>query len=309
VVTDKIFSRINISPDGKKVIYSTGEMREELWRIPFAQLNENPWQDAQLLTTHTTFTTNMDIAPDGQTIALETSLDGIRKLALYSLAAGTQQIIYGEQNAFAPSWSPDGKWLAFDAGGGNKADIWRIPAAGGPAQKFIESPGADWMPTYSPDGSAICFLSNRGGQFDLWVLSLGDKQAEQITNTPASESGGYWSHDGKRLAYFRTSDSENNTGVWLFDIVNQTEQEIYRFPERKIDILTTIVWHPNNSAIYFFDGVGFAQILLQNRELSYPLQREGAPVKHIRYDVSQNDLFLINRKYFSTRIWMAEGLE
>ncbi|MFQ5865342.1 MAG: protein kinase [bacterium] len=309
VIPNAEFARFNISQDGKKVIYQTGEMQEELWRIPFQRELNNPWREAELLTTHTNFTTNLAISPDGKTLALETSQGGARALVLFDPMRGNQELLYDKQDAFAPSWSPDGSWIVFDAGGGNDADIWRIQVPGGRAEKIIDHAGADWMPTYSPDGSEICFLSNRSGQFDLWMVSTIDGRTRQISNTPGTESGGYWSHDGKWIAYFRNSVSENSSSIWLYDLVKQTEHEVFRFTDNKMDILTKIVWDSDNKAIYFYDGKGLAELLLENSELSYPLDIDVYPYIYIRYALHNDQLYLIKRIFDSESIWMAEGLE
>ncbi|MFQ5602305.1 MAG: protein kinase [bacterium] len=309
VISDTKFGRFNLSPDGKKLIYQTGKMQEELWRIPFKSSFKNLWQKAELLTTHTNFTTNIAISPDGKTLALETLTKGVRTLVLYYLERGDQKLLYNNQNAYAPAWSPDGRWIAFDAGGGNNADIWQISVAGGRAEKIIDHPGADWMPTYSPDGREICFLSNRNGPFDLWSVSTSDGKTHQITNTPGTESGGYGSHNGKGLAYFRNSASENSSGVWIYDVSAKTEKEIYRFENRKLDILTKILWSADDSILYFYDERGFAKLVIAESELSYPLAMDEYPYKYIRYALHDDQLYLIKRKFDSESIWMAEGLE
>lgn len=309
VIADAKFGRFNISPDGKRIIYQSGNELEELWRIPFGQNLEDAWREAELITTHTQLTTNLAISPDGRMLALETFYGSQRALALFDPVHGNQRLLYDAQSAYAPSWSPDGRWILFDAGGGNNSDIWRIPASGGRAEKIIEHAGADWMPTYAPDGKAICFLSNRSGQFELWITSTDSGTVSQITESPGSESGGYWSHDSQWIAYFRNSVAENSAEVLLYDVVNQTEHAVFRFPARKMDILAKIVWDEDDANLYFYDEKGFAQLHLQSGQLSYPLDLGKYPHNYIRYTVHGDQLYLIKRQIESESIWMAEGLE
>ena len=300
----------SLSQDGKAMIYQTGRAHENLWRFrQFAGRPVADWHTAELLTTHTTFTANLEMAPDGGALVFENASGRVRSLERFDVKRGTQKVLYDRQNAFSPAWSPDGRWIAFDAGGGNDADIWRVPTTGGRAEKVIAYPGADWMPTYAPDGRAICFLSNRGGQFDLWIFSTHDGSVQAITRTPGIESGGYWSHDGTRIAYFRNAPSGNASGLWVYDFRAHHERLLYFFPARRMDILTKIVWHPNDTALYFYDHVGLARLDLATRKLNYPFGADRHRAAYIRYALHGEDLYLIERTPTNRNIWMAEGLE
>jgi len=53
-----------------------------------------------------------------------------------------------------PTWSPDGKEVAFSLFG----SIWRMPAGGGEARQVTQGPGYDAGAAWSPDGHTIAFL-------------------------------------------------------------------------------------------------------------------------------------------------------
>lgn len=313
VSTGVQFPNFNISEDGKTLIYSRRETSEKLWQIPLVRGAENPWESARLLETHTKGTGNLEVSPDGKALVFETFVWNVRALILYSRLDGSQTLLYDEQSAFAPAWSPDGRWIAFDAGGGNDADIWRIPASGGMAEKIVDHPGADWMPTYSPDGKHICFLSNRGGPFDLWLYSTESGETRQITRTPETESGGYWSHDGGRIAFFRNSVSENRSGIWIYDFASGDEQEVLPFPGIQVDILTKIMWRQDDAALYFakntYSGEKsiFIEFILDTHDIRYPLDVAGHDTRDVYYTLYKDQLFLVEREFRSS-IWLAEGL-
>src|SRR5579862_9777004 len=50
-----------------------------------------------------------------------------------------------------PTWSPDGKWIAFTMRG----DIWKVPAAGGAAVALTAGPAYHFEPAWSPDGRRL----------------------------------------------------------------------------------------------------------------------------------------------------------
>jgi WD40-like Beta Propeller Repeat len=50
-----------------------------------------------------------------------------------------------------PSWSPDGRWLAFDSDRGGSYDLWVMPADGSaPPQRVTDHPGSEQAPAWVP---------------------------------------------------------------------------------------------------------------------------------------------------------------
>jgi dipeptidyl aminopeptidase/acylaminoacyl peptidase len=62
-----------------------------------------------------------------------------------------------------PTWSPDGKFIAYVSNHGGNVDIWVQPLAGGRAVRVTSDPANDWQPDWSPDGNNIVFRSERDG--------------------------------------------------------------------------------------------------------------------------------------------------
>ena len=61
----------------------------------------------------------------------------------------------------APSFSPDGRWLAFSADYHGNIDVYVMPAGGGEATRLTWHPGADLVRGFTPDSKAILFSSPR----------------------------------------------------------------------------------------------------------------------------------------------------
>ncbi len=113
---------------------------------------------------------------------------------------------------FNPTWSPDGKMIAFSAQVGGLTDLFTYDLDSGKLQRLTDDPYADLEPAWSPDGSQIAFVTDRFTT-SLEQLSYGDYQLAvmdarpggQIRQLPhltnAKHINPQWSPDGKSL-YF-----------------------------------------------------------------------------------------------------------
>jgi len=129
----------------------------------------------------------------------------------------------GDGFNYYPSYSPDGKWLAFthhldghDTYADDAADIYIIPAMGTqkPIRLSINSEQADSWPTWSPDSKWLGFSSNRrDGQFDIFVSPIG------INGLPYELQ---YDEQGNRSAVFKIESAampqdEEFHPVWVYE--------------------------------------------------------------------------------------------
>jgi Tol biopolymer transport system component len=143
-----------------------------------------------------TVTTSYDFAwsPDGRRIAyLEGSLGGAPLTVVNADGTGKQQLTGPLMvDLGSPSWSPDGRTLAFTGRGG---DIYVVHAEGSGLRKLTAGPGWDVGARWSPDGRRILFLSSRDvhRETDLFVMNADGSGQRNLTHTPGvSELAASW---------------------------------------------------------------------------------------------------------------------
>jgi Tol biopolymer transport system component len=156
-------------------------------------------------------------SPDGKNIVFASMRAGFGQVDLWMCASdgsNQRQIVMfdepGEHAVGSPSWSPDGRWIAFDADlpGKTKA-IYVMDILGGKPRRLTSAAGSeDSVPSWSRDGHWIYCSSYRGSRHDIWKLPVGGGPPAQVTHDGGFES--YESPDGKFLYYTRIGKS----GIW-----------------------------------------------------------------------------------------------
>ncbi len=96
------------------------------------------------------------ISPDGSYIAY-LSDDGLGVMRV----DGTEQRILINEEGGSPTWSPDGRWIAFAAEVENEdVDIFAVNVDGSGSVDLTQQSGyADFNPVWSPDGSRLAFIA------------------------------------------------------------------------------------------------------------------------------------------------------
>jgi Tol biopolymer transport system component/imidazolonepropionase-like amidohydrolase len=171
------------------------------------------------LTLHEGTNIGAALSPDGRTIALD--LQG----TLWTMPAqgGTATPITDIfLDARQPSWSPDGRQIAFQAYRDSTWQIWTIKPDGTDLHPVTASPFDDREPVWSPDGGRIAFSSDRSGSYDVWVLTVSSGDVRQVTTAPSNEFMPAW-RTATELAY--VSDRRENPGIYAIAIAGQAAGE------------------------------------------------------------------------------------
>ena len=135
---------------------------------------------------------------------------GLGKGARYSLMVADadgynpREIVGGPHPLLSPSWSPDGRKLAyvsFERGSSSIViqDIYTT------ARETVASfKGINSAPSFSPDGRKLAMTLSKSGNPEIYTMDLGSRALTQLTNQFGIDTEPTWSADGS-LIYF-TSD-------------------------------------------------------------------------------------------------------
>jgi Tol biopolymer transport system component len=130
-------------------------------------------------------------------------------------SSGPRLITERIEDAVQPSWSPNGRRIAFWSLRDGNRDIWTLPVNGGDPIQVTREPATDWNPVWSPDGKYLYFSSDRGGSMNLWRVRIEETSgkilgpAEAVTTPSSDASYIAFARDGQRLAYVNATDVGN----------------------------------------------------------------------------------------------------
>ncbi|MFO0804758.1 MAG: hypothetical protein U0791_16745 [Gemmataceae bacterium] len=102
-----------------------------------------------------------------------------------------------------PTYSPDGKRIAFCSSRDGTFDLFVMNADGTGAKPVIKLDGMQMRPAWSPDGTKLAFTSNHGGDgnHNIWTVSLDGTGLTRITDHPERDDYAAFHPDGKRIAF------------------------------------------------------------------------------------------------------------
>ncbi len=119
------------------------------------------------------------------------------------------------ENAFNPSFSPDGNQIAFDASWAGTTRIWAADQYGRNAYQlsFSSSEAVEHInPHWSPDGSKIVYQEIEHTKFNITVLDLTTKESINITDDLYENINPVWSGSGDFI-YF-SSYKSGGRNIW-----------------------------------------------------------------------------------------------
>ncbi len=171
-------------------------------------LNKGRNTQLQPLLNSTRWDSSPSIAADGSRLVFASDRGGAYSLWLSDLAGTEAYQWLSLEGAFIdnPTWSPDGRHVAFDASPDGEAQIFLMNESSTAPQRLDLGAGNSRSPAWSRDGEWIYFESNRQGIWQIFAYKLATNQL-QVVNLPEGR-GPQASADGEWLLYASDSGTE-----------------------------------------------------------------------------------------------------
>jgi Tol biopolymer transport system component/DNA-binding winged helix-turn-helix (wHTH) protein len=192
----------SVSQDGRRLAYTESQTGEAaaVWRADLSNAGGPVLRTRKLIYSQF-LEDSAQPSPDGTRLALQSDRYGTPGQIWLNSTDGDHpvQLTNIGRHSGTPRWSPDGRWIAFDARVEDHAHIYVVDAEGRNLHAITHGDSDNVVPSWSRDGRFIYYASPRTGSRQIWKHSVENGSEGQLT-----EHGGFdpfESYDGRTIYY------------------------------------------------------------------------------------------------------------
>ncbi|HUS18655.1 MAG TPA: protein kinase [Terriglobales bacterium] len=197
------------------------------------------------------------ISPDGNMLAV-TRGDPLQDIWTIDLRRNVNtRLTFGGSTHLTPSWSPDGKYVAYSVGTANRAGCLRYRAADGGGEEINigeERLVTCFSPQWSPDGRYLLYARSTGPTgISIYGVDLQGDKKPFLVQAPENPTGNIFelrfSPNGRWIVYSSTESGATQVYVTRFN-----------GPKGRWQISTTSAsfgtWRRDGKELFFMDNLG-----------------------------------------------------
>jgi len=169
-----------------------------------------PWGDGRL-------------SPDGKQVA--NSIRGAGEASdvwLFDMERRIPTRLTFEGRSFNPSWTPDGRHVAYyNTGAGKSGIYWVLADGSGKPELLTATDSAAFPSSWTPDGKILAYTQSATDRTShIWLLNVSTDAAQRkpmvLHDTTFTEGSGQISPDGRYVAYVSQESGANEVYVQPF---------------------------------------------------------------------------------------------
>jgi len=138
-------------------------------------------------------------------------------------------LLEGRDPILSPTWSPDGREIAYVSFETSRPAIYRQNLLTGQREQLTNFKGLNNSPAWSPDGNSMALVLSKDGNPDVYLLNLSSRSLTRLTRHFAIDTEPTWMPDGKSLLF--TSDRGGRPQIYRYDLrTNKIERVTFEGP-------------------------------------------------------------------------------
>jgi Tol biopolymer transport system component len=239
----------SLARDGHHLAYTLGPWNINIWRYEVRPGSRRKTSPTKLIAS-TGINDSQQFSPDGKRIGFASTRSGTWQVWVCDSDGSNplQLTSFGGRETGTPSWSPDGRQIAFGSyiteGHG---EVYAVNAEGGRPRRLTTATGTsnNAVPSWSRDGKWIYFASDRTGAWQTWKMPAEAGQAVQVTKKGGMAA--FESPDGKTLYYAK---GQTVPGLWKLPLQGGEETPVLE----QLGAGYWGYWAVVQDGIYFYDA-------------------------------------------------------
>ena len=257
---------INWSPDGSQIVFSRYEQGTFVVDVEGTHLHTIP-PNAPIGEEWEPGSVSAALSPDGSRIAyVKVFNDGFlgrfQAEIMSARVDGTdvRRLTRSRRNDFdetSPSWSPDGRRIAFGTSASGGGDSLAIMNADGSNVLILTQRlpyfFLDDAPVWSPDGDWIGFLARLPDEENYSIQHLAiymvRSDGTEVLDLGEAASPPAWSPDGSRIAFFQKQDEE--FALYVANVDGTEKRMLSALGQYHEWYIASLSWSPDGSEILF----------------------------------------------------------
>ena len=130
--------------------------------------------------------------------------------------ANEKILLSSSEPIISPSWSPDGKRVAYVSFETGMAKVFIQEIASGKREAVLSKETQISSPSWSPDGKYLSLTLYQDGNAEIYILRLRDRTLTRMTNQFAIDTESSWSPKGNKILF--TSGRSGSPQIYELDL-------------------------------------------------------------------------------------------
>ena len=125
-------------------------------------------------------------------------------------------LLESREPIMSPSWSPDGKQVAYVSFETGRPAIFRQVLTTGEREQLTNFRGLNSSPAWAPDGNSIAMVLSKDGSPDIYLMDMATRRLTRATDHYAIDTEPSWMPDGRSFLF--TSDRGGRPQIYRYDL-------------------------------------------------------------------------------------------